>query len=167
VRSLPALLALLTPLAGAFLTWAAPARAQAPADDRAQVLAVVDSALVAISRVDFVAFTDLMLDSAVMFSGGERDGRPWVAFRSRAEQRAAQSDGGFTERGFNPQVLIAGPLATVWLPYDFYLDGAWSHCGVDAFTLLKTEEGWRIATLVWSVEQPPACAPHPEGPPSR
>jgi hypothetical protein len=62
-------------------------------------------------------------------------------------------------------VKIAGRLATVWLPYDFHIDGKWSHCGVDAFTMLKVGEQWRIAVLAWTVEQPPACRPHPDGPP--
>ena len=43
------------------------------------------------------------------------------------------------------------------MPYDFYIDGKWSHCGVDAFTMLKSDGRWRIASLSWSVEQPPAC----------
>lgn len=154
-------LALVFAAAGAL----SPAAAQAPADDRAQVLAVADSALATISRNDFVAFTDLMLDSAVTFSAGERDGKAWTSFRTRAAQRAMRSDRMFTERGFDPQVMISGPIAVVWLPYDFHLDGAWSHCGVDVFTLLRTEAGWRIATLAWSVAQPPACRAHPDGPP--
>jgi hypothetical protein len=62
--------------------------------------------------------------------------------------------------------MVSGPVAMVWLPYDFYSDGKWSHCGVDLFTFLKADGRWRIATLVWSVEQPPACAPHPDGPPA-
>jgi hypothetical protein len=152
-------------LAAAVIGSVSPAAAQAPADDRAQVLAVADSALAAISRNDFVAFTDLMLDSAVSFSAGERDGKAWTSFRTRAQERATKSDRMFTERGFDPQVMVSGPLATVWLPYDFYLDGAWSHCGVDVFTMLKTEAGWRIATIAWSVQQPPACKAHPDGPP--
>ena len=53
----------------------------------------------------------------------------------------------------------------VWLPYDLYVDGEWSHCGVDTFTLVHTEAGWRIASMAWSVGQPPACQPHPDGPP--
>ncbi len=139
--------------------------AQAPHDEQAAVMAVAESALVAISRSDFAAFTDLMLDSAVTFSAGERNGQFRVQFRTRAQQRATPPGGRYTERGFHPEVRISGPLAMVWLPYDFYRDGKWSHCGVDAFTLLKSEGGWRIATLVWSVEQPPACQPHPSGPP--
>ncbi len=157
----------LTSLAGAVLCWAAPAGAQVPADDRAQVLAVVDTALAAISRKDFVALTDLMLDSAVVFSAGVQDGQVRVGFRTRAQERATTPEGTWTERGFDPQVMISGPLATVWLPYDFYLDGAWSHCGVDVFILLKVEAGWRIATVAYSVEQPPACQKHPNAPPAK
>jgi len=149
------------------LVIAAPATldAQTRLDDQAAVLAVAESALAAVTRSDFVAFTDLMLDSAVTFSAGERRGVYGVQFRTRAQQRATAPGGRYTERGFNPEVRISGPLAMVWLPYDFYLNGKWSHCGVDAFTLLKTPAGWRIATLVWSVEQPPACQRHPSGPP--
>ncbi len=155
VRSALAAVALLAPTASA----------QGVTDDRAVVLAVADSALAAVSRSDFVAFTDLMLDSAVTYSAGSRDGQPWTSFRTRAQERAAQSDRSYTERGFNPTVLISGPVAMVWMPYDFYLDGAWSHCGVDVFTLLHAEAGWRIATVSWSIEQPPACERHPDGPP--
>lgn len=137
------------------------------ADERKTVIAVADSALAAISRKDFVAFTDLMLDSAVTFSAREVAGRTQTQFQTRAQQRANSAPGVLTERGFKPDVQISGPLATVWMRYDFYTDGRWSHCGVDAFTLLKTNSGWKIATLVWSVEQPPACEKHPAGPPVR
>ena len=143
----------------------APAAAQSPGDERARVVAVADSALAAISRNDFVGFTDLMLDSAVTASAREVAGRSSASFRTRAQQRATQSPARYTERGFRPDVHISGPLAVVWMRYDFYLDGKWSHCGVDAFTLLKADGHWRIATLVWSVEQPPACERHPAGPP--
>ncbi|MEP6780539.1 MAG: hypothetical protein ABJC26_11665 [Gemmatimonadaceae bacterium] len=141
------------------------AGAQTAADDRARVVAVADSALAAISRTDFVAFTNFMLDSAVMLSAREADGKTSTSFRTRAQQRATQTDSKYTERGFRPEVQISGPLASVWMRYDFYLDGKFSHCGVDAFTMLKSDGRWRIATLVWSVEQPPACEKHPAGPP--
>jgi hypothetical protein len=57
-------------------------------------------------------------------------------------------------------------LATVWLPYDLYVDGAWSHCGVDVFSLLRVDDEWKILTMGWTVEQPPACDGHPDGPPT-
>jgi hypothetical protein len=62
-------------------------------------------------------------------------------------------------------VRVNGPLAMVWYPYDLYRDGKWSHCGVDALTLIKHEGRWRIATFAFSTEQPPVCEKHPDGPP--
>ena len=85
--------------------------------------------------------------------------------RTRAEQRAATTNSKVTERGFRPEVRVNGPLAMVWYPYDLYVDGKWSHCGVDVFTMIRTEGRWRIATMSWSAEQPPACEKHPDGPP--
>ncbi len=58
-------------------------------------------------------------------------------------------------------------VAQVWMPYDLYLGDKWSHCGVDTFTLMKSEGRWRVAALVYTIEQPPACRPHPAGPPVR
>jgi hypothetical protein len=45
-------------------------------------------------------------------------------------------------------IKIDGPLASVWAPYKFYLDKAFSHCGVDVFQLMKTKDGWKIIYIV-------------------
>lgn len=134
--------------------------AQTPAA-RAAVLAVTDSALAAINRGDTERLTELMIPEgfAMPVSDSTRYG-----LRSREELRE-QEMRGITERGFSPVVQISGPLATVWLPYDLYVDGAWSHCGIDALTLVRTGGAWKIAVFAWTIEQPPACQPHPEGPP--
>jgi len=149
-----------------------PRLAVAQGDDltpaEAEIMAVVDTSLERISNEDLVGLPDLMLEGAVVASARLLEsGDAAASISTRAEQRATSVDGDFVERGFDPEVRISGPLAMVWLPYDFYRDGAWSHCGVDVFTLLRMDEGWRIATITYSVEQPPACEPHPEGPPGR
>jgi ketosteroid isomerase-like protein len=137
------------------------------AADEAAVLAVVDSSLAAISAEDFEAFADLMLPEATAFTVWEQVGELAYRARSREEQRSMDvGDADFLERGFDPEVRVQGHLAMVWLPYDFYTNGQWSHCGVDAFILLRRPEGWRIASIAWTVEQPPACRPHPEGAPA-
>lgn len=67
------------------------------------------------------------------------------------------------ERMWNPTVLVHGDLAVVWAPYDFHNGTTFSHCGVDTFTLLRTQRGWRLADLAYTVERT-ACAPSPLGP---
>lgn len=49
---------------------------------------------------------------------------------------------------WNEKVEIDGNLASVWVDYAFYVDNQFSHCGVDAFHLIKQEEGWKIFHLV-------------------
>ena len=45
-------------------------------------------------------------------------------------------------------VRIDGDLAFVWTPYQFYFDGKFTHCGVDAFVLLKQNGSWKINSLI-------------------
>jgi hypothetical protein len=51
-----------------------------------------------------------------------------------------------------PSVSIRGRMAQVWGEYEFVRDGKFGHCGVDSVSLFKTAEGWRIATIVYTVE---------------
>jgi hypothetical protein len=65
---------------------------------------------------------------------------------------------------WDARVKIHGPIAVVWTPYDFYRGGRFSHCGVDAFTLVRVAGGWRIATGTYTVE-PAGCPASPLGRP--
>jgi hypothetical protein len=66
------------------------------------------------------------------------------------------------ERIWNPEVRVHGLIATMWAPYDFWIDGKYSHCGIDAFDLIRTEEGWKIAGGTYTIES--TCPPSPLGP---
>jgi hypothetical protein len=133
--------------------------------DRKAVLAVVDSAMARISRNDFAALADLMLDEGMSYRVATAGDPTRYGAASREATAKVVPEQRLTERGFDPAVTISGRMASVWLPYDFHIDGKWSHCGVDLFTMLKVGERWRIAVLAWTVEQPPACRPHAAGPP--
>ncbi|MEP6591769.1 MAG: nuclear transport factor 2 family protein [Gemmatimonadota bacterium] len=141
------------------------ARAQQRPDERMAVIAVVDSALAAVSRTDFGAFSTFMLPEAVMFAVQHVDSVRGYNATSRQAVHDTKLTDTFTERGFRHDVKIAGPVAIAWVPYDFYRNGTWSHCGVDVFTLLRTDGRWRISSLAYTVAQPPACEKHPDGPP--
>jgi hypothetical protein len=143
--------------------WPLPSTAQdAPAEEQA-VIAVAHAALGAISKEDPIGLTDLMIEGATFVALPQGGGVPRVSTRQDARSRPMDAD--FVERGFDARAEVAGELATVWMPYDFYINGEWSHCGVDLFTLVRVDDAWLISSLAYSVEQPPACSPHPEGPP--
>jgi hypothetical protein len=44
-------------------------------------------------------------------------------------------------------VRIDDHMAVAWVPYSFYVNDRFSHCGVDAFQLVRTADGWKILNL--------------------
>ncbi len=50
----------------------------------------------------------------------------------------------WTEEIWNVQVKVDGDFAQAWCEYAFYIDHVFSHCGIDAFHLHKTTNGWKI-----------------------
>lgn len=47
-----------------------------------------------------------------------------------------------------PLVHQSANLATVWVPFRFYLDGKFSHCGVNQCTLFWNGNQWKIIHLI-------------------
>ena len=78
-------------------------------------------------------------DTAVVFD--RVDG--WVTSIGRAPQGVL-----LDERLGAPTIQIDGPLATVWVPYWFFVGPRFSHCGVDAFQLVQGAGRWRIFSIV-------------------
>lgn len=110
---------------------------------------------------DAMAEHDAELGGSVMLAEGTlvsvREDGSGIVIRSASggdfvEQFAAM-DADLLERIWDPQVLIHDRIAVVWAPYDFQLNGEFSHCGIDSFNLLKTGEGWKIASIVYTVER--------------
>lgn len=67
------------------------------------------------------------------------------------------------ERSWDETVLIQGNIAVVWTPYDFHVDGEFSHCGIDSFQLIKREGQWLISNSSWTLETE-NCPESPLGP---
>jgi len=68
---------------------------------------------------------------------------------------ALQPDGHeYTERWTGePTILIRGPIAVIWGEYEFWIDGKFSHCGVDSADLVKIDGEWKVANFMWTVEK--------------
>lgn len=60
------------------------------------------------------------------------------------------------ERALDMEIKIHQQVAMAWVPYELDLSGTFSHCGVDIFTLIKGNEGWKIVTLAFTME-PDGC----------
>jgi hypothetical protein len=142
----------------------ATAQSSALSEQRAAI-AAADSLLDALSRSDTAGIRRFTADSAILGFSAIRQGAERVRVHSWAEVIATPNARTLVERGFNATARVQDRLAHVWMPYDIYINGAWSHCGIDAFTLIKVAGAWKTVALFYTVEQPPACTPHPAGPP--
>jgi hypothetical protein len=54
----------------------------------------------------------------------------------------------FEERILNYSIQVDGAMAHIWTPYEFFINGEFSHKGVNAFTLFKENEQWKIVYLI-------------------
>ena len=131
------------------------------------MLATVEAMFDALARRDQAAFSALLIPEAtsidVRLDGPRKDK---FRIRRNAEAFAAVGAGKevLLERIWDPTIRVQGPIAMLWAPYDFHIDGKFSHCGVDLFEFAKVDGKWRLSNSSWTV-QTQGCAPSPLGPP--
>ncbi|OSY88711.1 3-methyl-2-oxobutanoate hydroxymethyltransferase [Tenacibaculum holothuriorum] len=54
----------------------------------------------------------------------------------------------YLEKLLSYTIKIDGNLASVWTPYEFYLNDKFSHCGANSFQLFNDNGTWKIIYLV-------------------
>lgn len=149
---------------------AAPCAAQAPAATaaaEADVIATVQRLFDAMATCDASAARAVTVGDGVLFRMVDTPEGPTRLGHGTLEAFAASLEGcrrRMLERMWAPEVRVHGDIASLWAPYDFWLDGAFSHCGIDSFDLARTADGWRIVGGIYTVERT-GCAPSPLGPP--
>jgi hypothetical protein len=57
---------------------------------------------------------------------------------------------------YAPEVRVDGDLALVWGRYVFFVEGKISHCGLNAFHMVRTDAGWKIGGIASTID-PGAC----------
>ena len=54
----------------------------------------------------------------------------------------------YLEKLLSYNIKIDGNLASVWTPYEFYLNDNFSHCGANSFQLFNNNGKWQIIYIV-------------------
>lgn len=134
-----------------------------PSNEEKAIIAAIDQFFHAMTVKDTTEARNVLHPEGRFFSvreNGTIRSQPHLAFI----EGLASSQDVYLERMWEPKILIHERIAMVWAPYDFHRNGNFSHCGIDAFSLLKTTEGWKIAGIVYTVE-PTGCKESPLRPP--
>lgn len=132
-----------------------PGAAQSTADENA-ILRVVDDLFDAMRAKDGETLERIFHpDTRLITAGVDADGAPAVTemlisdFVSSVLGSASYLD----ERTYNPVAQVDGNLGTVWVEYDFFANGEFSHCGADAFMMGKSHAGWQIIQIAHTMRR--------------
>ena len=160
------LVTLVVPVLMVLCLFAVEAQAGNSSEERA-VLETVQRFFDAMTNRDAEAALEVMIPEGRFFSLREENGETAVAHLHQSGVRAGSGDpGAGSPRAFlGARGSAPGGIATVWTPYDFFLDGEFHHCGIDAFDLLNDGTGWKITGGVYTVETS-GCPESPLGPPA-
>ena len=144
----------------------AAAATPAPGDESAAVVQVVQAFFDALHAKDGDRLRATCQPGA-QFTAARHTATGYVLRQRPVETDAthfAATPDSMLERMWSPTVHVTDRIAVVWARYDFHLNGKLSHNGTDCFTLLKTDQGWKIACAAYSVE-PGVKTENPAGPP--
>ena len=139
--------------------------AQEPTNAEREVLTIIDRFFGYMTARDSAGMASIMeADGCFGAVGIDPDARP-PRMSSHAGYLGGLKKGKGTllERYWDATVQMDAGVAVVTCPYDFHVDGIFSHCGLDIFTLVKHADGWRIAGAVFSMQKE-GCPPSPLGP---
>ena len=126
------------------------------ADDSKDALAVVNKlweAMTAHKPADIVALHTAEAQLVAIIKN--KEGKS-VIRTLKAEEFAkgfAEKKGEILEDMYAPKVETSGDFAQVYGRYVFFVDGKVSHCGVNAFHLVRTDAGWKIAGAASTIDR--------------
>lgn len=128
------------------------ARAQ-EMNDEAAVKAVVDNFFEAFHAQDTVRLKAFAAPDIVLQSIG-RNNKGEVQWRKEKFENFVKSIGSipettkFEEKLLSYSIQVDGVMANAWTEYEFWINGEFSHCGVNSFHMVKLDEEWKISYLI-------------------
>jgi hypothetical protein len=116
------------------------------------VKATINQLFAAMKNADAASLKDAFADSAVLQTiARNKEGQTIIRneeVSGFADQIGKLAKEDADERITFETIKIDGPLAIVWTPYKFYYKGAFSHCGVNSFQLVRMSGKWKIVYLI-------------------
>lgn len=127
--------------------------------EQLEVLAAMDAHMLAISANDPAEIGAQQTVDGMTYRLSPKDDGGWEmsgwpnSYWAAPERSDANA---YKERYWSPTVLVRGGMALVWAPYEFWINGETSHCGVDAFSFAKIDGRWIVTNAMWTAE-PKSC----------
>ncbi len=130
-----------------------------PDPEEKEILLKVQQFFDALEKQDTVLFKSILLTNGQVWAISEKENVAKYSMRQFSDFMKTLINPArvIQERMLSSEVTIHNRIAMAWVPYTLDISGKFSHCGVDLFTFLKTDEGWKIATAAYTIE-PEGCS---------
>jgi len=116
---------------------------------------VVKEMLIAISTNDIEKARYHVFEDGRVF----RIRKDGIGFRSNSDffKQTADQSTDYFERMWDPIIMYRGDLAVAWTTYDFHLNGKFSHCGAESFTLTRFNNRWMVVDWAYTANETENC----------
>ena len=160
-----------------FLTAGMPAYAEIPAQSRQRIEGVVEQFRMAIVNKDKDSFMKLFLREDITWAAAFDDAS-LERIKARRKDKSlpdpkktfsgsprefiediARAEAPLRETFENLRIDTDGDVAQVWFDYSFMAGDYRENWGKEAWHLVRTEEGWKIASVIWSMHLNPEPPP--------
>ena len=107
----------------------------------------------AFHKQDSVGMKSFVADGVLLqTTGRNKEGK--TQFRSQEIEKLYQSIVGipdsitFQEKLTSWNIQVDRTMANAWVGYEFWLNGNFSHCGINSFQLINFDGAWKIVYLI-------------------
>ena len=113
-----------------------------------EIIKPIENLFQAMKSADSLGVKNAFSNSAIMQTFGKNQEIRTDKVEDFAKQVGASQAGDLDERFTISKILVDGNMASVWVPYQFYYKGNFSHCGVNSFQLAKINNEWKIQYII-------------------
>lgn len=113
-----------------------------------EIIKPIENLFNAMKSADSLGVKNAFSGSAIMQTFGKNQEIRSDKVEDFAKQVGASQAGDLDERFTISKILVDGNMASVWVPYQFYYKGNFSHCGVNSFQLAKINNEWKIQYII-------------------
>lgn len=113
-----------------------------------EIVKPIETLFNAMKSADSLGVKNAFSGSAIMQTFGKNQEIRTDKVEDFAKQVGTSQAGDLDERFTISKILVDGNMASVWVPYQFYYKGNFSHCGVNSFQLAKINNEWKIQYII-------------------
>lgn len=109
-----------------------------------EVRKIVNQFFESLNKQDTVLYKQIVFMEGQILSINNTESSSMSVRSFRDDMATFNSDEVWEEIPLSYDIKTHKGIAMAWVPYEFRVNGKFTHCGIDIFTLRETNDGWKI-----------------------